>query len=105
MNYFTDKNAELLQEEADARQVPIESLLAEMEIPQSTLDEKISYEQYLFIKSVANSAIKYGLFGLINEDYEKEINLIEDTLDVTSTCSPEQDCCPSHILDQTMEED
>ena len=37
MKYFTDKNAELLQEEADARQVPIESLLAEMEIPQSTL--------------------------------------------------------------------
>ena len=59
MKYFTDELAEQLQREADARQEHIESLLAEMEIPQSTLDEKINYEQYLFIKSISNSAVKY----------------------------------------------
>jgi len=86
MKYFTDELAEKLQKEADARQVPIESLLAEMEIPQSTLDEKINYKQYLFIKSISNSAVKYGLFGLLGKDYEKEINLIDDTAEVTNSC-------------------
>jgi len=98
MKYFTDKLAEELQREADYRQVPIESVLAEMEIPQSTLDEKINYEQYLFIKSVSNSAVKYGLFGLLCQDYEREINLIDDSAEVTNTCVVD-------LLNQTKEEE
>ena len=87
MKYFTNELTERLQKEADARQVPIESLLNEMELPKSILhNEKISYQQYLFIKSVCNSAIKYGLFGLISEEYEKEINLIDDTAEATKSC-------------------
>lgn len=97
MKYFTDKLAEELQREADYRQVPIESVLAEMEIPQSTLDENINYEQYLFIKSISNSAVKYGLFGLLCQDYEKEINLIDDSAEVTNTCVVD-------LLNQTKEE-
>lgn len=98
MKYFTDKLAEELQREADYRQVPIESVLAEMEIPQSTLDENINYEQYLFIKSISNSAVKYGLFGLLCQDYEKEINLIDDSAEVTNTCVVD-------LLNQTKEEE
>ena len=87
MKYFTNNLANLLEQEAKAMQVPIESLLSEMQLPESTLhDEKISYQQYLFIKSVSNSAVKYGLFGLLNEKYEKEINLIDDTAKVTKSC-------------------
>ena len=98
MKYFTDELAEQLQREADARQEHIESLLAEMEIPQSTLDEKINYEQYLFIKSVSNSAVKYGLFGLLCQDYEREINLIDDSAEVTNTCVVD-------LLNQTEEKE
>ena len=72
--------------------------MAEMEIPESTLDENINYEQYLFIKSVSNSAVKYGLFGLLCQDYEKEINLIDDTAEVTNTCVVD-------LLNQTKEEE
>ena len=49
-------------------------------------NKKISYEQYLFIKSISNSAIKYGLFGLLNQDYEKEIELIDNTAEATKRC-------------------
>ena len=98
MKYFTDKLAEELQREADYRQVPIESVLAEMEIPQSTLDENINYEQYLFIKSISNSAVKYGLFGLLCQDYEREINLIDDSAELTNTCVVD-------LLNQTEEDE
>ena len=97
MKYFTDELAEQLQKEADASQVTIESLLAEMEIPQSTLDEKINYEQYLFIKSISNSAVKHGLFGLLCQEYEREIGLIDDTAEATNTCVVD-------LLNQTEEE-
>ena len=87
MKYFTDNLAKLLEQESKDMQVPIESLLSEMQLPESTLnDEKINYQQYLFIKSISNSAIKYGLFGLLNKEYEKEINLIDDTARVTKSC-------------------
>ena len=98
MKYFTDELEEELQKEADARQVPIESLLEEMKLPKSGLDEKINYEQYLFIKSISNSAVKYGLFGLLCQDYEREINLIDDTAEVTNTCVVD-------LLNQTKEEE
>ena len=98
MKYFTNKQDEELQIEADARQVPIEFLLAEMEIPQSTLDEKINYEQYLFIKSISHSAIRYNLFGLLHKDYEKEINLIDDTAEIFNSCVVD-------ILNQRKEKD
>ena len=87
MKYFTDKHVKLLEQEAKDMKIPIESLLSEMQLPKSTLhDEKISYQQYLFIKSISNSAIKYGLFGLLNQEYEKEIDLIDDTARVTKSC-------------------
>ena len=87
MKYFTNNFIESLEQESGARQVPIESLLEEMELPESTLhDEKISYEQYLFIKSISNSAVRYGLFGLLCQDYEKEIDLIDDTAEATKSC-------------------
>ena len=99
MKYFTNKQDEELQIEADAKQVPIESLLTEMKLPKSTLhDEKISYEQYLFIKSISNSAVKYGLFGLLHKDYEKEINLIDDTAEIFNSCVID-------ILNQRKEKD
>ena len=86
MKYFTDAIADQLQEEADASHVPIELLLGEMQLPQSTMDERITYEQYLFIKSVSHSALMYGLGELVNDEYEKEINLIDDTAEVTNSC-------------------
>ena len=43
MKYFTDAVADQLQEEADASHVPIELLLGEMQLPQSTMDERITY--------------------------------------------------------------
>lgn len=86
MKYFTDQMANQLQEEADSRNVPIELLLEEMQLPQSTMDERITYEQYLFIKSVSHSALMYGLGELINDEYEKEINLIDDTAQLTNSC-------------------
>ena len=87
MKYFTDNHIESLEQEAKAMKVPIESLLSEMQLPESTLDDKkISYQQYLFIKSISNSAIKYGLFGLLDQEYEKEIDLIDDTARVTNSC-------------------
>ena len=87
MKYFTDILIKSLEQEAEAMKVTIESLLEEMQLPESTLDDKkISYQQYLFIKSISNSAIKYGLFGLLNQAYQKEIDLIDDTARVTNSC-------------------
>ena len=86
MKYFTDQMANQLQEEADSRNVPIELLLEEMQLPQSTMDERITYAQYLYIKSVSHSALMYGLGGLINDEYEKEMNLIDDTAGATISC-------------------
>ena len=50
MKYFTDNLAKLLEQESKDMQVPIESLLSEMQLPESTLnDEKINYQQYLLL--------------------------------------------------------
>ena len=50
----------------------------------SKLEEKLNYEQYLFISSIIDIAFKYGLSDLLNNDYKKEIDLIDNTAERTN---------------------
>ena len=50
----------------------------------SKLEEKLNYEQYLFISSIIDTAFKYGLSDLLNNDYKREIDLIDNTAEKTN---------------------
>jgi len=52
----------------------------------SKLKEKLNYQQYLFIKTMSMTAVRYGLADLLNNDYEREIDLIDDTSEQTNMC-------------------
>tara|TARA_R100000664_G_scaffold9490_1_gene15887 strand:+ start:290 stop:544 length:255 start_codon:yes stop_codon:yes gene_type:complete len=50
----------------------------------SKLEKKLNYEQYLFISSMIDIAFKYGLSDLLNNDYKREIDLIDNTAERTN---------------------
>jgi hypothetical protein len=52
----------------------------------SKLEKKLNYQQYLFIKTMSMTAVRYGLADLLNNNYEREIDLIDDTAEQTNMC-------------------